>query len=149
MSPRTPRLVVDAATSRRLARVRQRGTAAELRVRDLLRALGVRAGRSQRRLPGSPDVANIARRWCIFVHGCFWHSHLGCAKATVPKRNREFWTAKFDANEARDQRVAAELRALGFRVVVIWECELERSPAKVTRRLSALRTYAAKPTRSP
>ena len=117
-------LLVDPATSARLAKQRQRDTSAEMLVRRAVRALGLRYRVRNRDLPGSPDIANRARRWAVFVHGCYWHSHRGCARATVPKRNREFWVAKFEANRNRDKRAVSELRARGYRVVTLWECEL-------------------------
>ena len=64
-----------------------------------------------------------SRRLAVFVHGCFWHRHSGCRRCTTPKTRREFWAAKFDANVARDARNIADLKALGWRVAVIWECE--------------------------
>jgi DNA mismatch endonuclease (patch repair protein) len=78
-----------------------------------------------RDLPGNPDLANRASRWAVFVHGCFWHRHSGCPRSTTPKNNRAFWVAKFDANIERDKRVRQQLRDVGFRVFVTWECEAE------------------------
>lgn len=127
-------LEVDAATSHRLGQIRQRGTAAELEVRRMLTSLGLHYRLGNRDLPGSPDVANRIRRWAVFVHGCFWHSHEGCPRATVPKRNRAFWEDKFAANRDRDRRAIDALRSMGYRAVVVWECELE-NPARVRRRL--------------
>lgn len=135
MSPRNPSLIVDEVTSQRLGRIRQAETSAELAVRRTIHGLGLHFRTSNRDLPGSPDIANRSRRWAVFVHGCYWHSHEGCARATVPKRNRDFWVAKFAANRARDARVQDELRHLGFRVVVVWECELTDLPA-LSRRLA-------------
>jgi DNA mismatch endonuclease Vsr len=77
-----------------------------------------------RSLPGSPDFANKRRKWAIFVHGCFWHQHTGCRRATVPKTNAEFWLEKFRRNRERDATAIHALRRLGFRVGVIWECEI-------------------------
>jgi DNA mismatch endonuclease (patch repair protein) len=128
-------LEVDEATSRRLAKIRQRDTAAERLLRDLLRTLGIRYGRSRRRLPGSPDIINLQRKWVLFVHGCFWHAHQGCVRATVPRRNRSFWSAKFETNRARDRRVIRQLRGMGFKVLVVWECDLEQRPARVLSQL--------------
>jgi DNA mismatch endonuclease (patch repair protein) len=128
-------LVVDPATSLRLSRVRQKGTSAELLVRSLLHRLGFRFRVGGRGLPGRPDVANVSRGWAVLVHGCYWHAHEGCRRATVPKRNRAFWEAKFAANSARDRRVLEALRAMGIRPVVVWECEVEERPAAVARRL--------------
>jgi DNA mismatch endonuclease (patch repair protein) len=130
---------VDADTSARMANIRQRGTEPELAVRAMLTALGARYRTGNRDLPGSPDLANRNRHWAIFVHGCFWHAHPGCVKATLPKRNRTFWEDKFTANRARDRRAAASLRRLGFRTLVVWECELARS-ASVARRIANLVT---------
>lgn len=129
-----PELVRDAATSARLATVRQHGTAAELLVRAALRKLGHHYRVGNRDLPGSPDVANRSRRWAIFVHGCFWHRHHRCRRATTPGRNRDFWLAKFEANVARDTRVTGALRDRGYRVLTVWECEVE-DDAWLTRRL--------------
>jgi DNA mismatch endonuclease (patch repair protein) len=120
-------LLIDPATSARLARVRQKGTKPELEVRRVLRQLGHRYRVSNRDLPGSPDLANRSRHWVIFVHGCFWHRHTGCVKSTTPKRNRAFWEAKFAANHARDRRAASMLRRAGYSVVTIWECETGRA----------------------
>jgi DNA mismatch endonuclease (patch repair protein) len=141
MSPRRPRgsdrpLVVDPATSARLGRVRQKGTSAEEAVRALLRQLGVRSGRSHRRLPGSPDIVNLSAGWAIFVHGCFWHAHPGCKRATVPKRNRAFWARKLADNRVRDARVLRAVRTLGLRALVVWECDVEERSAMTLRRLA-------------
>jgi DNA mismatch endonuclease, patch repair protein len=107
-----------------MARVRQRGTAAELVVATSLRSLGASYRVNVRKLPGSPDFANQTRKWAIFVHGCFWHHHTGCKRATVPRSNKTFWREKFAANRARDQRAIFALRRSGYRVVIIWECEI-------------------------
>ena len=127
-------LRVDDATSARMARTRQSGTAPELVVRQALRQLGHRYRVANRDLPGSPDLANRRRRWAIFVHGCFWHRH-GCKATTTPSNNREFWEAKFARNEARDARVARELRAEGFVVIVVWECDTKRGAEHVSHLL--------------
>jgi DNA mismatch endonuclease Vsr len=121
---RLPRPTTDPATSLRLARIRRHGTRPEMEIRRLLHASGVRYRTSNRDLPGSPDLANRVRRWAIFVHGCFWHGHDGCRRATIPKRNRGFWVEKFAANRKRDRRKTAELQALGYRVFTVWECEI-------------------------
>ncbi len=83
-------------------------------------------------------MANRSRRWALFVHGCFWHSHRGCAKATVPKRNRSFWLDKFTDNRTRDRRVIRALRAKGYRAWVIWQCEAE-DPNKLEAHLRRLK----------
>ena len=111
--------------SQRMGRVRQSGTTPELRVRRVCSALGMRYRTRNRDLPGSPDLANRRRRWAIFVHGCYWHRHLGCPRATTPKTNRDFWLAKFARNCERDRQAYAALEATGYAVLVVWECETE------------------------
>jgi DNA mismatch endonuclease Vsr len=107
-----------------MARVRQRGTAAELIVARSLRSLGASYRVNVRKLAGSPDFANRTRKWAVFVHGCFWHHHVGCKRATVPKSNNKFWREKFLANRMRDRRAVLNLRRSGYQVAVIWECEI-------------------------
>lgn len=126
-------LVVDARTSERLGRIRQKNTAAELLVRRAAYARGLRFRVRNPDLPGRPDLANRSACWAVFVHGCFWHRHKGCRRATTPKRNRPFWLAKFRANVARDRRVAKELERLGYVVVTIWECEAENERELATK----------------
>jgi DNA mismatch endonuclease (patch repair protein) len=75
-------------------------------------------------LPGKPDLANKSRRWAIFVHGCFWHSHPGCRLASSPKSNTGYWTDKLARNKARDADKIAALEAQGFRVLIVWECDV-------------------------
>jgi DNA mismatch endonuclease (patch repair protein) len=125
----------DPRRSALMARVRQRGTAPELVVASLLRGLGIGYRRQVRMLAGAPDFANAKRGWAIYVHGCFWHQHTGCARATMPKANEAFWREKFAANRRRDARAIRSLRRGGLRVVVIWECET-RDPESLTKRLS-------------
>ncbi|MCC7410015.1 MAG: DNA mismatch endonuclease Vsr [Gammaproteobacteria bacterium] len=110
-------------TSVRMSRVRQRATGPECVVRRILSELGHHYRTCNRDLPGSPDLANRRRRWAIFVHGCFWHAHPECNRATVPKSNRSFWLAKFKRNRERDRSAARELRRSGYRVITIWECQ--------------------------
>jgi len=130
---------LSAAVSKRMGGIRQHGTAPELAVRRLLSSLRVRYRTKNRDLPGSPDLANRRRRFAVFVHGCFWHRHEGCARTTMPKNNAPFWRAKFVDNVARDSRASAILRAGGYRVLTIWECETT-TPAQ----LGALRGRLAK-----
>ena len=113
-----------AETSKRMGRVRRHGTTPELVARSVVSSLGVRYTLKNRDLPGSPDLANRTRRFAIFINGCFWHRHPGCSRATVPKRNRRFWQAKFSRNVERDAKVVAALKKIDFRVAVIWECQL-------------------------
>lgn len=119
-----------------MSRVRQRGTANELIVRQVLHSAGGRFRVNRRSLPGSPDISSERRRKAIFVNGCFWHAHRGCSKATLPKNNAVFWRDKLAANVERDARKTAELRRRGFDVLVVWECELSRL-ATLRKRLNA------------
>lgn len=116
-----------------MARVRQAGTTPELKVREALTAIGARYRLNVRSLPGSPDIANKSRRKAIFVHGCFWHRHDGCARATTPKTRTEHWKYKFERNVRRDRAKEAALLDLGFDVLTIWECEASHMEDLVER----------------
>lgn len=128
--------------SRRMASVRQQATAPERVVRGILTDLGLRYRTKNRDLAGSPDLANRTRRWAVFVHGCFWHRHARCAKATMPKTNQAFWAAKFARNIERDEAAGRALRKLGFEVIIVWECEV-RDVARVRKRLATLGAVAS------
>lgn len=117
----------DDRTSARLSRIRQKNTSPELLVRQALHRMGRRFRVGGRGLPGSPDIVNRKARWAIFVHGCFWHHHDRCRKATIPKHNRNFWVAKFKANKARDLQAMQALAADGYRVMTVWECETTKT----------------------
>jgi DNA mismatch endonuclease (patch repair protein) len=133
-----------AERSRVMARVRQKNTGPELKLRKLLTRMGFRYRLHRRDLPGSPDVVFPGRRTVVFVHGCFWHGHDCPRGARRPKQNAEYWTAKTTRNLARDAEVEAGLVALGWRPVVVWECEL-RDEAALERRLSVELQAAARP----
>jgi DNA mismatch endonuclease (patch repair protein) len=106
-----------------MSRVRGKNTSPEMRVRRAAHAMGLRFRVHRKDLPGKPDLVFAKHKVAMFVHGCFWHRHSGCAKASIPKSRTEFWQRKFDTNVARDERVQAELQALGWRVVTLWQCE--------------------------
>lgn len=118
-----------------MSRIRGRDTSPERAVRSMLHRLGYRFRLHSRSLPGRPDV--VLPKWgaVVFVHGCFWHRHPRCSLAYTPKTRKQFWSQKFNANVARDRRVARTLRSLGWRVVVVWECEL-RDTGSLSRRLN-------------
>ena len=108
---------------RRIMRaVKTRDTGPELIVRRLLHSLGYRYRLHRKDLPGKPDVAFLSRRKAIFVHGCFWHGH-GCSKGRLPKSRLDYWKPKLNGNRERDGRKEEELRAMRWRVLVIWQCE--------------------------
>jgi DNA mismatch endonuclease (patch repair protein) len=108
-----------------MARIRGRDTRPERYVRSRLFAEGFRFRLHRKDLPGSPDIVLPGRRVLAFVHGCFWHGH-DCARGRRPESNADFWNAKLERNAARDRRNAAALEALGWRVFVIWTCEVEQ-----------------------
>ena len=121
--------------SKLMAKVRQRNTSAEIRVRQELRDLGIGYRLHAKDLPGTPDIVNRSRRWAIFVNGCFWHLHEGCKRGALPKRNRQQWIKKLEANKQRDWRSLSELLDLGYSVLVVWECET-RDPVQLRTILS-------------
>jgi DNA mismatch endonuclease (patch repair protein) len=120
-----------------MSRIRSRDTAPEKRVRSALHRAGYRFRLHSKQLPGRPDVVLPKHRTVVFVHGCFWHRHKDCRFAYTPKSRVAFWQEKFRRNVERDRRSALELRRLGWKVVTVWECEVER-PEKWLRRLQKL-----------
>ena len=116
--------------------VRKLNTGPELIVRRLLRGLGVGYRLHCKDLPGSPDIVMRSRRRAIFVHGCFWHQHEGCHLCKVPSARPEYWLPKLERNKQRDRAALEALRSLGWRALVIWECELNDEP-KVQKKLKA------------
>jgi len=120
--------------SRQMGKIRGRDTKPERRVRQLLHGLGYRFRVQLKGVPGRPDIAFPGRRKVILVHGCFWHAHAGCARAHVPRTRPDYWIAKFERNRARDERQLSEAEALGWSVLILWECEVE-DEASLRRRL--------------
>lgn len=128
---------VDERRSVLMAKIRGKNTRPELLVRRMAHALGFRFRLHRRDLPGTPDLAFPGRRTVIFVHGCFWHRHPGCRLASMPKTRVAFWKAKFVANVERDRRKEGELRAAGWKVGTVWECET-RKPELLCERVSEI-----------
>lgn len=120
-----------------MSRIRGTDTAPEKTVRSLLQRLGFRYRLHVKDLPGKPDIVLRKYTTAIFVHGCFWHQHKGCVDGSLPKSNTAFWTSKLKGNVERDQRNLALLRKSGWKVCVVWECEL-KDRRKLTRKLNAL-----------
>jgi len=108
---------------RNMAAIRGTDTKPELRVRRALHAAGLRYRLHVRGLPGTPDLVFPSRRVVVFVHGCFWHQHPLCHNAKMPASRPEFWGPKLAANVERDRRQQRALKRLGWRVIVIWECQ--------------------------
>ena len=121
-----------------MSRVRSRDTIPERVVRSLVHRLGYRFRLHRRDLPGTPDLVFPSRRAIIFVHGCFWHRHQGCRKATVPSTRKEFWLQKFARTVNRDATVREALERAGWRVLIVWQCELRDIDALGSRVLAFL-----------
>jgi len=117
-----------------MSRIRSRNTSPELIVRRVLADLGYRYRLHKSDLPGKPDIVLTKRRTVIFVHGCFWHQHRGCIYCSRPKTNTKYWQPKLLANVRRDRRNRSRLRRLGWKPIVIWECQTQ-SPARLFDRL--------------
>ena len=123
-----------------MSRIASKNTKPEIVVRSLLHRMGLRFRLHVRRLPGCPDI--VLPRWnsVIFVHGCFWHRHPNCRFAYTPKSREQFWSSKFEGNIARDKRALTALRRLGWKPLVIWECEvrdLDRLRTRLSRRIQS------------
>ena len=127
--------VTPAKRSWTMAQVKGENTGPERLVRSLLHNMGFRFRLHRRDLPGVPDIVLPKWETVIFVHGCFWHRHPGCKRASTPTSNTVYWEAKFKRNQMRDSENQNQLTSLGWKVIIIWECEL-RNPEKVKKRLS-------------
>jgi DNA mismatch endonuclease, patch repair protein len=129
-------IMSPAKRSALMARIRGRDTGPELAVRRILHAMGYRFRLHARDLPGRPDIVLRSRSTVVFVHGCFWHRH-DCGLAYTPRTRHDFWQRKFNQNVERDRQAKRKLEAAGWRVVVVWECQLDR-PSALTARLAAI-----------
>ncbi len=118
-----------------MAKVQGQDTKPELILRSALHRLGYRYTLNNRRLTGKPDIVLKKYRTIIFVHGCFWHCHSGCPKASIPKSNHAFWADKLSKNVERDKKNKATLKEQGWNVIVVWECELYNSTIKAIERV--------------
>jgi DNA mismatch endonuclease (patch repair protein) len=125
--------------SQRMSLVRSTGSKAEMSVRRISHAMGYRFRLHRRDLPGTPDLVFPRLKAVIFVHGCFWHQHSCPAGNRIPKSRIDFWTKKLEGNVARDRRNLHELRRGGWRVLVVWECQvvsIEKLASRIRRFLS-------------
>lgn len=140
-------MMVDPARSAQMALVRGRDTKPEMRVRKALHAVGLRYRLHDRRLPGVPDLVFPSRRIALFVHGCFWHRHLGCPAARLPKSRLDFWEPKLAGNVERDERTRLAVEAANWEVIVIWECETrdQRVLADLAKTIKSRPVVDAKP----
>jgi DNA mismatch endonuclease (patch repair protein) len=107
-------------------------TEPEKLIRSLLHKMGYRFRLHKKDLPGKPDIVLPKYKSVIFVHGCFWHQHKNCNRARIPEQNRTYWVEKFSRNTKRDDLVCKELVALGWQVLIIWECELKKGALAIS-----------------
>lgn len=128
-------IVKKSVRSRMMSGIRGKNTKPELVVRRYLHASGLRFRLHKRGLPGRPDL--VLARWnvVVFVHGCFWHGHDGCRYFRVPGTRTDFWVKKIGGNAERDVRTERQLRELGWRVIVIWECAIRNNREEALREL--------------
>ena len=117
------------ARSRNMSNIPSKNTKPEETVRKYLFAQGFRYRKNVSKLPGKPDIVLTKYKTVIFVNGCFWHGHEGCKYFVPPKTNTEFWYAKFQYNQERDARNYQKLRDLGWRILIVWECEIRHGDA--------------------
>lgn len=106
--------------------IKGKNTKPEEIVRKYLFSQGFRYRKNDKRYPGTPDIVLPKNKTAIFINGCFWHGHQGCRYFVVPKSNTEFWVNKIEKNKQRDNKKIEELRSLGWKVIVIWECQLKK-----------------------
>lgn len=116
-----------------MSQIKGKDTAPEIRLRQLLHHRGYRFRLHRKDLPGKPDIVFSGRKKVIFVHGCFWHQHKGCDECRVPGSRRDYWKAKLEKNKKRDTDAQRALRALGWSVEIVWECELNDHPLLMAR----------------
>lgn len=108
-----------------MSRIRGKDTEIEIKVRKYLFSQGFRFRKNVADMPGKPDIVLPKYRTVIFIHGCYWHRHAGCKNCTTPSTNREFWLEKFEKNVQNDIKHQQELEAAGWKVLTLWECEIE------------------------
>ena len=106
-----------------MSRIRSKDTKPELAVREYLFSKGLRYRLHRSKLPGKPDISNQTKNFTVFVNGCFWHQHEGCKRAAVPKTNKSYWLPKLEKNVARFKENTDKLLELGWKVIIVWECE--------------------------
>ena len=116
---------VSEQRSRNMSAIKSKNTKPEIAVRKLLHSMGYRFRLHRKDLPGSPDIVLPKYKTVIFVHGCFWHRHENCKYASTPKTRQEFWEAKFRENINRDKLNQENLSSKGWKIIIVWECEIK------------------------
>ena len=124
---------VSEQRSRNMSAIKSKNTKPEIKVRKVLHSMGYRFRLHRKDLPGSPDIVLPKYKTVIFVHGCFWHRHENCKYATTPKTRKEFWEKKFRENINRDNLNQANLSLKGWKIIIIWECQLKGDIKKLIR----------------
>ncbi len=119
--------------SKCMSSVRSRRTSIELSVRSVIQELHLRCLYNVKSLPGTPDIVIPSRRAIVMVHGCFWHRHICSKGQSAPESHKDFWSAKFERNKRRDRSAINQLRRLGWRVIVVWECQVKRPGGEFIR----------------
>lgn len=117
-----------------MSRIRGKDTSIEVKVRKYLFARGFRFRKNDKRYPGTPDIVLPKYHTMIFIHGCFWHRHQGCRRATTPSTRQEYWLKKFERNVENDCKHKEQMKADGWRVIVLWECEINNQFEETMRR---------------
>ena len=115
-----------------MSHIKSKNTKPEVLVRRFLFAHGFRFRLHRKDLPGKPDIVLPKFKTAIFVNGCFWHGHAGCKYASIPETNRDFWIAKISGNVERDIATFAKLESMGWKVIVIWQCQLKPKTRDLT-----------------
>jgi len=118
-----------------MSRILSKNTGIEKKVRKMLTAMGYHYRLHVKELPGKPDIVLRKYNAAIFVHGCFWHLHSKCRDGTIPKTRSKYWREKLINNKKRDRKHIDKLRDQGWKVIVLWECEIERQSEKVIKKL--------------
>ena len=116
---------VSERRSRNMSAIKSKNTKPEIAVRKLLHSMGYRFRLHRKDLPGSPDIVLPKYKTVIFVHGCFWHRHQNCKYASTPKTRQEFWNKKFNENINRDKINQENLSSKGWKIIIVWECEIK------------------------
>ncbi len=118
-----------------MSRIKCKDTRIEVAVRKRLFSLGYRYRKNDKRLPGKPDIVLPKYKTVIFIHGCFWHLHSNCKIARIPKSNTDFWIDKLNRNVEKDQKNRQQLEDAGWKVIIIWECEIEKDINEVIQNI--------------
>lgn len=119
-----------------MALIRSKNTKPELIVRSLLHHMGYRFRVHRRDLPGTPDIVLTRHHAILFIHGCFWHFHKGCRDGKIPKTYQEWWQEKLTRNVIRDRQNLIDLRRAGWKVLIVWECEIRKNLEKVKGKIT-------------